>query len=202
MSSHPLDVSRQVKPGVFYAHYDLVSSTSRQHLLEWRDICSHEIDLLLPSFSELAERQFNVVSDRYQVGDIVFADARAGGQVLERSLTRISRDRLEGFVFHVFLEGCTHSVSVRPSGQGATPRSGCIFVRDMAQPVRMQRTDYRSLTFAVPTRVVAEVLPEPDMLHGQMLSADMPGVRLLINHVAALGRSIPNMDAEVAASAM
>lgn len=158
----------------------------QRRLLAWRDRVGHLIDVL-PSRSDL---------ERPQVGELVFiTDCQSDMIVLERSLARISTDRVRDFVFHVFLEGGVENVAVRISGRSSTPSVASILALDMNQPIRMQRQACRVLAFFVPGELVQEVVPDPEAIHARVLHGSTPLARLIIEHVAMLSQNIACMTA-------
>jgi AraC-like DNA-binding protein len=136
------------------------------------------------------------------VDELVFTDCRSDLIVLERSLARISTDRVRDFVFHVFLEGGVENVAVRTSRRDPTPSVASILAQDMNQPIRMQRQACRVLAFFVPVEFVEEVFPDPEAIHGRVLDGSTPLARLIIEHVATLSRKIACMSAGEADSAI
>jgi hypothetical protein len=157
----------------------------QRRLLAWRDRVGHLIDVL-PSRSDL---------ERPQVGELVFTDCQSDMIVLERSLARISTDRVRDFVFHVLLEGGVENVAVRISGRSSTPSVASILALDMNQPIRMQRQACRVLAFFVPGELVQEVVPDPEAIHARVLHGSTPLARLIIEHVAMLSQNIACMTA-------
>jgi AraC-like DNA-binding protein len=188
-----VDVCRPQKHGIAHSHFSVQGEAPQRRLLAWRDRVGHLIDVL-PSRSDL-ERPFQASIDRYQVGELVFTDCRSDLIVLERSLARISTDRVRNFVFQVFLEGGVENVAVRTSRRDPTPSVASILALDMNQPVRMQRQACRVLTFFVPGELVQEVFPDPEAIHGRALHGWTPLARLIIEHVAMLSRKIACMSA-------
>jgi AraC-like DNA-binding protein len=191
--AHTVDVCRPLKHGIAHSHFSVRGEAPQRRLLAWRDRVGHLIDVL-PSRSDL-ERPFQASIDRYQVDELVFTDCRSDLIVLERSLARISTDRVRDFVFHVFLEGAVENVAVRTSRRDPTPSAASILALDMNQPVRMQRQACRVIAFFVPGELVQEVFPDPEAIHGRVLHGSTPLERLIIEHVAALSRTIACMSA-------
>ena len=187
------DVCRPLKHGIAHSHFSVQGEPPQRRLLAWRDRVGHLIDVL-PSRSDL-ERPFQASIDRYQVGELVFTDCRSDLIVLERSLARISTDRVRDFVFQVFLEGGVENVAVRTSRRDPTPSVASILALDMNQPVRMQRQACRVLAFFVPGELVQEVFPDPEAIHGRALHGSTPLARLIIEHVATLSQNIACMSA-------
>jgi AraC-like DNA-binding protein len=196
----PVDIRRPLKDGISHSHFSVQGEAPHRRLLAWRDRVGHLIDVL-PSRSDL-ERPFQASIDRYQVGDVVFTDCRSDLIVLERSLARISTDRVRDFVFHVFLEGGVENVAVRTSQRNPTSSPASVLALDMNQPVRMQRQACRVIAFFVPGELVQEVFPDPEAIHGRVLHSSMPLVQPIIEHVATLSRGIARMSAAEADSAI
>jgi AraC-like DNA-binding protein len=188
-----VDAFSPLKHGIAHSHFSVQGEAPQRRLLAWRDRVGHLIDVL-PSRSDL-ERPFQASIDRYQVGELVFTDCRSDLIVLERSLARISTDRVRDFVFHVFLEGGVENVAVRTSRRDPTPSVASILALDMNQPFRMQRQACRVLAFFVPVELVQEVFPDPEAIHGRALHGSTPLARLIIEHVATLSQNIACMSA-------
>ena len=192
-SANSNDVRPPPSPGIVHSHFSVQTEPPQRQLLAWRERVGHVIDVL-PSRSDL-ERPFQASIDRYQVGELVFTDCRSDPMVLERSLARISTDKVRDFVFQVFLEGGVEDVAVRTSRRDHTPSVASILALDMNQPVRMQRQACRVLAFFVPGELVQEVFPDPEAIHGRVLHGATPLGRLIIEHVATLSQNIACMPA-------
>lgn len=188
----PADLRRPFKQDIAHSYFTVQAESPQRRLLAWRDRVGHVIDVL-PSRSDL-ERPFDASIDRYQVGDLVFTDCRSDSMVLERSLARISVDKMRDFVFHVFLEGGISNIGL-PRRREDTPAVTRIVALDMGQPVRMQRDGCRVLTFFVPGEIVQDVFPDPEAIHCRTVSATTPLVGLIVDHVSALARNIGGMSA-------
>lgn len=195
-----VDVHRLPNHSIAHSHFSVQGEAPQRRMLAWRDRVGHLIDVL-PSRSDL-EKPFQASIDRYQVGELVFTDCRSDLLVLDRSLARISTDRVRNFVFHVFLEGSVENVAVRSSPRGPSPSAARILALDMNQPVRMQRQACRVLAFFVPGELIQEVFPDPEAIHGRMLDSSTPLVRLITEHVATLSRKIACMSADEADDAI
>ncbi|MFM0207230.1 helix-turn-helix domain-containing protein [Paraburkholderia sediminicola] len=195
-----VDVCRPLNHGIAHSHFSVQGEAPQRRMLAWRDRVGHLIDVL-PSRCDL-DRPFQASIDRYQVGELVFTDCRSDLVVLERSLARISTDRVRDFVFHVFLEGGVENVAVRTSPRGPTPSAASILALDMNQPVRMQRQACRVLAFFVPGELIQEVFPDPEAIHGRVLHGSTPLERLITEHVATLSRKIACMSADEADGAI
>ncbi|MGF6613106.1 AraC-like DNA-binding protein [Paraburkholderia sp. WSM4175] len=183
------------------SHFSTQAEVQQLPLLAWRDRVGHVIDVVLPPLSELG-KPFQASIDRYQVGAVMFTDCRSDMLVLERTMARISRDKLRDFSFLVFLEGNVENVSVRVSGRGGAPSLGSILAIDMSQPIRMKRNACRVINFFVPGELVQEVFPDPGAIHGRTIHGTTPLTRLIIQHVATLAQSIGCMSADEADGAI
>ncbi|MGA3251388.1 MAG: helix-turn-helix domain-containing protein [Paraburkholderia sp.] len=196
----PVDLGRPFKDGIAHSHFSVVGEPPQRQLLAWRERVGHVIDVL-PSRSEL-EKPFYASIDRYQVGDLAFTEVRSALTVLERSLARISVDKIRDFCFHVFLEGGIENLAVPTNRRYSTASVASIVALDMGQPVRMQRNACRLLSLFVPAKIVQEVFPDPDAIHGRTLHGSTPFAQLIVEHIAALARNIAYMNADEADGAL
>ncbi len=187
--------------GPAHSHFSVSEEPPQRQLLAWRDRVGHVIDVL-PSSSDI-EKPFRASIDRYDAGGLVFTDCRSDAMLLERSLARISTDRVRDYAFHVFLEGGVDEVAVHASPREVASSTAGILALDLNQPVRMRRSACRVLTFFVPGALVAEVLPDAEAIHGRTIRSNTaPLTRLAVEHVVALGQNIANLSAPAAESAM
>jgi len=200
LSANTADARPPLGPGIVHSHFNVQAEAPQRQLLAWRDRVGHMIDVL-PSLSDL-DKPFHASIDRYQVGKLVLTDCRSDQMVLERSLARISTDKVRDFVFHVFLEGGVDSVAVRATPHEGSRSVASILALDMTQPVRMHRHACRVLTFFVPGALVQEVFPDPDAIHGRTIHGTTPLTQLVIKHVTALSQGIMHMSADAADGAI
>ncbi|WP_027818753.1 helix-turn-helix domain-containing protein [Paraburkholderia bannensis] len=177
---------------IAHSHFSVAGEAPQRRLLAWRDRVGHIVDVL-PSRADL-EKPFQASIDRFQVGDLVFTDCRSDLMQLDRSLARISTDRVRDFVFHVFLEGGVDHLAVRNATRETAAAPARIVALDMNQPFRMQRNACRVLTFFVPADLVQEVFPDPEAIHGRTLDGSTPMERLIVEHVATLSQTIHTMQ--------
>ncbi|CAB3781889.1 HTH-type transcriptional activator RhaS [Pararobbsia alpina] len=198
--SSTVNFGAPVQSGIVHSHFNVQAKAPQQPLLAWRDRVGHVIDVL-PSLSDL-EKPFRASIDRYGVGQLAFTDCRSDSMLLERSLTRISRDSIRDYAFHVFLEGDVDDVAVRASPRNRASGAASILVLDMGQPVRMRRNTCRVLTFFVPGILAQEMFPDPEALHGRTMQNETPLTGLIVEHVTALSQNIAGMGASVADSAI
>ncbi|HXZ06559.1 MAG TPA: helix-turn-helix domain-containing protein [Paraburkholderia sp.] len=194
------DARLPLRHGVAHSFFSVQGEPPQRRLLAWRERIGHVMDVL-PSRSDL-EKPFHASIHRYQVGELAFTDCRSDVIVLERSLARISRDVVRDFALHVFLEGGVENVAIRATPRESTRSVATILALDMNQPVRMQRHACRVLTFFVPGKLVQEVFPDPETIHGRTLHGSTPLARLIIDHVATLAQNIAGMRADEADGAI
>jgi AraC-like DNA-binding protein len=131
----------------------------------------------------------------------MLTDCRSGSLRLERSLTRISRDRNRDFVFHVFLEGSANYPSTCAPTRRSQPASGKLLVLDLNRPFHMHRQACRLISLFAPGELLKDSLADPEALHGRIID-DSPLARLLLAHFATLAGSIGKMTRDDAASAI
>ncbi|MET3496413.1 AraC family transcriptional regulator [Variovorax boronicumulans] len=186
--------------GLAHSHFSVKEEPPAQRLLAWRSRVGHVIDVLHSS-SDL-QKPFDAAIDRYEAGGLVFTDCRSDAMLLDRSLARISRDRVRDYAFHVFVEGGVDDMALRGKPQAADASTTSVLALDMSQPVRMRRSACRVLTFFVPGAMVAEVFPDPEAIHGRTIRNNTPLARLAIEHAATLGQNIAGLSAPAAESAM
>lgn len=178
---------------IAFNHFSTQNEPQGVQLLAWRDRAGHAIDVILPPLFEL-EKPFQASIDRCRIGPITYTDCRSDLLVLERSLARISTDKLRDFVFQVFLEGSVENLSVRGSGRAGEPSVASIVAMDMDQPFRMQRNACRVIKFFVPGELIQAVFPNPEAIHGRTLPSTTPLMQLIIQHAAALAQNIVHMS--------
>jgi AraC-like DNA-binding protein len=197
-------MKKPLASGIVHSHFDTQKEALQQQLLAWRDRVGHIIDVL-PSLAQI-ENPFSASIDRYAVGELVFTDCRSDALLLERSLARISTDSIRDYVFHVFMEGGVSSVDgvypQRSSVSNSAQSPASILALDMNQPVRMQRSACRVLTFFVPGALVEAAFPDAAAIHGRVIENTTPLTQLLIEHVATLNQNLTRMSASEADSAL
>lgn len=194
------DVLASPARDIAHSRFSVAAQAPPRRLLAWRDRVGHIVDVL-PSRAAL-ETPFQASIDRFQVGELVFTDCRSDLMVLDRSIARISTDRVRDFVFHVFLEGGVDNIAVRAASRESNAACARILALDMNQPFRMQRQACRVITFFVPGALVQEVFPDPEAIHGRWLDGSLPLERLIVEHVAALSKTIADMQAPEADDAI
>lgn len=172
-------------------HFDVATEPVANQLLAWRHRVGHVIDVL-PS-SSAVDLPFKASIDLYKLGDRVFTDCSSDNLLLDRSVARISTDSMRDYVFQVYTKGGVECIE----GAGLKSRSpvtASIMALDLNQPIRMQRSRCRVLTFFVPRQIVEQALPHAESIHGRVFENKTPLTQLMIEHVVALSKSFPNMN--------
>jgi len=203
MDSRDLEtgVRSTLPSGLACSRFSVQAEPPARRLQSWRERVGHVMDV--HPVPEHTDGSFHAAIDRYDIGDVVFTDCRSAAMRLERSLARISTDKVRNHALHVFLEGGVEDVSVRSlARQKEAPPSARVIALDMSQPVRMRRNDCRVLTFFVPASLVNDVFPDPEAIHGRVMQPDTPIARLALGQAATLGRDIARMSAPDAEAAV
>jgi hypothetical protein len=152
-------------------HFEVSAEPVANQLLAWRDRVGHVIDVLPTSHATTTH--FNASIDRYKLGDRVFTDCSSDALLLDRSIARISTDKVRDYVFQVFTQGAMESIRGGPQEQG-TSAIASIVAMDMNQPIRMSRGRCRVLTFFVSRPVVEAALPHAESIHGRVFENTTP----------------------------
>lgn len=178
--------------------FDVSTEPVPNQFLAWRSRVGHIIDAL-PS-SKAVESPFHGCIDRYRLGARLFTDCSSNALLLDRSVARISTDSVRDYVFQVFTEGGIDSI--QGGGiESRNPAQASIIAMDMNQPIRMHRSHCRVLAFFVPRSIVDAALPHAESIHGRVFANTTPLTQLMIEHVAALSKSLPNMSLNQATTA-
>jgi AraC-like DNA-binding protein len=172
----------------------------REQLPAWRERLSHFLDIPITR-AQLA-RGFYGTIESYRSGDLTFMDCRTDAVGQTRTAARISTDAVRTQVFHVLMEGAIETTTGLYPKRVATQTQPGVLALDMSQPMQMTRTDCRVLALFAPRSLVETVLPEPEMVHGQMLEYHSPLTRMIPEHLAHLCRELPRMSAAEAHDAM
>ncbi len=180
--------------------YSTRSLPPRAQLLAWRTRVGHAVDVP-PAKKQLADG-FGADIDRYAVDGLSFTDCRSDEIVLERSVARISTDKLRDYAFHLYTEGGVGNVTGMRKKRSANDAQQRIIAMDMNQPFRVERPACRVLSLFVPDRIVGEELPDRESFHGRVVRQGSPFAGLLMDHVVAIASEIPQLDAVGAAEAL
>jgi AraC-like DNA-binding protein len=164
----------------------------------WRDYVDRSLDSSL-SRTQMANG-FKGEIDTYVLKDMVYLDLRTDPLSLARTNTRISRDTVRDYVFHVAVEGIIESVTGSFQLCKSAQFVPGILAADMGQPMRMVRpTSARVLAFFLPRAMVEAEIPDAESIHGRVVAYTSPLTRLIRDHLLALCNDLPSMpeaDAE------
>lgn len=173
-------------PDIAYSHFHTHAEAPEDQLPAWRKRVGHIIDVVPEP--EQSARGFSGSIDRYAVDGLVFTDVRTDALTLDRSLARISTDKVHNYVFHVFVDGQVGDVNgFYRQPNAAQPRSA-ILALDMNQPVRMQRPRCQVQSFFAPRELVEIALPDADSIHGRVIENISPLTATIFAHVATVRR--------------
>jgi AraC-like DNA-binding protein len=192
--AYPEDVPGRPSP-VLHRSFTVSHEPVDLQMLAWSDYVGRTLDVPL-SRAQLT-RGFHGEINTYVLKDLVYMDARTDPLLQARTVARISTDSVRDFVFHVALEGVVETTTGPFRAQKAFQFTPGILALDMGQPMRMVRP-MRShiMAFFLPRHVVESVIPDPESLHGRVISYDTPLARLLPRHLALLRDELPAMHPE------
>lgn len=134
---------------------------------------------------------FHFHADAFHFGDVVLTSYKCTAQSFDRSRARIGRDGLDHITLQFCLQG-RHGRRDGGSGDAAGP--GDLIVADLAQPQATGTTDFDSLNFTVPRRLLAPLLKAPDEQNMRVISGKAPLAALLRNHLQGLYQGVPAMS--------
>jgi len=191
------------------AHSRSAISTSRfsthglapdEQFLAWRQRVGHVVDAP-PSKAQVAGG-FRGEIDLYAVGGMVLTDCSTDSMLLERSVARVSTDSRRDYVFQLFVEGeVGHVTGMRKKRSEPGSVQG-IVAFDLNQPFRAERPECRLLSLFVPAAVVDEELRDGAAIHGRIVQQGSPLTGVVLDHMTALAREIPNLDPASAVEAL
>nr|WP_301542455.1 AraC family transcriptional regulator [Cupriavidus basilensis] len=184
-------------PGIAHSSFS-VQGDARQSLLAWQERMSPVYDIR-PATAQ-GEQTFEASLSRYSIDDLSFFDIRTGPNLAERSLGRVSTENIRDITFSVFLEGAPAQFLGGKPGINAPQWHGVpsILALDMDQPCTIRSFHGRMLLFFVPRALVEMAFPDAASLHGRLVEATTPLMRVLISHLVALNRQIVGLCKEEA----
>jgi AraC-like DNA-binding protein len=179
--------------GIVRSSFSTHGAAINKQMLAWRERVGHIVDVP-PSKAQVANG-FNGRIDRYAVRDLVFTDSRTDALTLERSVARVSTDARRDYVFHLFAQGDTGTITGTPKKRSAANSTRGMVAFDLDQPFRVERPACHVLTLFVPKAVVDTVFPGAESIHGRVVEQGSPLTQLVFDHAAALSRDLPRMNA-------
>jgi AraC-like DNA-binding protein len=171
---------------LIHDHFSTHGETPSRQLLAWRDQLGYLLDVPI-SRAQLADG-FRGTIDSYRVKDLRFLDSRTDPFVQARSVSRISKDNVRKYVFHVVVEGSVETLTGLYPQRKAMQSVPGILALDLNQPMRMERPACRVQAFFLPRELVEAILPEAESIHGRVVEYTSPIARLIPAHLAALNR--------------
>ena len=177
---------------VAHEHFSVASEDRAHQAQAWSDRVGRLVDA--PVSRAQVRGGFFGELDSYVLPDMVYLESRTDPLLQMRTLGQISRDNVRNFVFHVAVEGIMETV-VDPARQRKSEQFvPGILALDMGQPMCMHRpTRARVLAFFMPRDRVAQVIDDPESLHGKVISYTSPLTRLLLPQLLALCAGLPRM---------
>ncbi|MGC1548426.1 MAG: AraC family transcriptional regulator [Rhodanobacter sp.] len=188
------------RPSIVTSSFSTSDLAADKQLLAWRERVGHVVDVPV-SHKQLAEG-FTANIDRYAVDGMTFTDCRSEAMVLERSVARVSTDVRRDYVFHLFVEGQADNVTGMHKKRSAADSVHKILALDMEQPFRIERSNCRLLSLFVPKATLDAELSDGESIHGRAVPKGSPLAGLIMAHVSALGREIPQLDPHDAIDAL
>lgn len=138
---------------------------------------------------------FSVELKAWLVDSVGIAHMKASPHHFSRSRNKIARDGMDGFLLQFYTTG-----ESQDRFGNYTAKRGDLYVLDMAQPMSTLTSPHAHVDIAVPRRLLAPLLTDPDNCHQRVLDAKLPLVTLLrgatLNYVRNLSRfSAPDAQA-------
>lgn len=177
--------------GIVYNRFDVAGLPPQQQLLAYWEQLGHIIELV-PS-PEQVRQPFICVNDRYDIGEFRMSDTYTDSVVIERTITRISRDTARGIGFTIFLDDETHLAMTHATKREYTVCGNSVFATDLDQPIRLLRQACRYITLVVPRNQLAHVFSDPGAIHGRTLDPNKPGARLIVQRARTLVENFRHM---------
>ena len=171
-----------------------------EQMLAWRQRVGHVVDVP-PSRSQIAAG-FRGDIDRYEVGGMVFTDCRTEAVLLERSVARVSTDSRRDYVFHLSVEGEIGHVTGMHRKRSAPGSVQGVVAIDLNQPFRAERPECRLLNLFIPASIVDEAFRDGASIHGRIVQHGAPLMGVVLDHMKALAKELPTLDAAAASEAL
>lgn len=154
-------------------------------------------EMLAPIFDVEAPR--DVVSDfafgieSWTLGSAVIGRCQAPAHAFDRSRQTIARSGIDHVMIQFHSDGGLVGDFEGRSVHGS-PGDICVF--DLARPARTVSPDFRNTTLVVPRSMLEPLVADYDGLHGLVLPAENPRIRLLRRHIEELTDQIAGLGAE------
>jgi AraC-like DNA-binding protein len=188
-------------PGFVHQHFTVANETLPLQAAAWSDY----VGRILDSPISRAQRAsgFKGEIDTYILKDMIYLDSRTDPLSQARTNTRISKDSVRDFVFHVAVEGIIETVTGSFKQRKSAQFMPGILALDMGQPMQMVRpTNARVLAFFLPRAMVEAEIPDAESIHGRVIAYTSPLTRLILDHLVTLCNDLLNMPEAEAENAI
>jgi len=185
------------RPRIESSSFSTREMAADKQMLAWRTRVGHVVDVP-PSKKQIAAG-FGASIDKYAAGGMTFTDSRTDAMVIERSVARVSTDAHQDYVFHIFLEGEAGNVTGMQKRRSATGSVHEIVAFDLNQPFRVERPACHVLSLFVPRKVIDAGLHDGESIHGRVVQQGSPLAGLVLDHLTAISKEIPQLDTDGAA---
>ncbi len=176
-----------------HQHFTVNGESRALQARAWSDYVSRILDTPVSHAQTLSG--FYGEIDSYVFKDMVYLDSRTDPLQQSRTNTRISRDSVRDFVFHIAVEGIMETTTTSSRHETAAQFAPGVLALHMGQPMRMRRpTRARVLAFFVPRHRVAAVIADPESIHGRTLSYASPLGQLVQAQVQHLTQRLQYLD--------
>jgi AraC-like DNA-binding protein len=189
------------KPLFVGQHFTVANEAVSLQAAAWSDYVGRILDS--PVSRAQRTRGFKGEIDTYVLTDMIYLDTRTDPLSQARTNTKISRDSVRDFVFHVAVEGIIETVTGSFRQRKSAQFMPGILALDMGQPMHMVRpTPARVLAFFLPRAMVEAAIPDAESIHGRVIAYTSPLTRLILDHLTILCNDLPNMPEAEAANAI
>ncbi|WP_174991119.1 MULTISPECIES: helix-turn-helix domain-containing protein [Pandoraea] len=174
---------------------DIVFSTSRfpEHLRNhvWRDAISPLFEFTPVDGTQVEGRLW-----LSRVGELLIGKSTLSAQRYERSRRLVLSSGLDLYIVSLFVSG---GLVGDCDGVSVSVRAGDILVLDLSRVARMQVDPGSTATIFLPRQKIDKAIPGRD-LHGAVLDAAIPIVRLLVSLINGMVDEAPALAGEAAAA--
>lgn len=146
-----------------------------------------------------AAERFHSQVEAFQLSETILANYKCVAQTFDRTRSRIGRDGLDHLSLQFCLEG---GYGRRGGGTDEKAEPGDLIIADLAQPYAVDTSDFRSLSFMMPRRLLAPLLNRPDEQNMRVISGKTPLVTLLREHLLEVIKAAPAMNRQEAEAIM
>jgi AraC-like DNA-binding protein len=182
-------------------HFTVSSEVPHLQSSAWHDYLGRILDVSIPRSYQA--NGFRGEIDTYVMKQLAFLDSRTDPFSQTRSATRISRDNMRDYCFHVAIDGIIETVTGSLKERKSEQFVPGILALDLNQKMRMVRpTRARVLAFFLPRAVVEANIRDAESLHGRVITYTSPLTRMIFDHLSALCRELPALPDHAAEPAI